>query len=158
MRIRVLQIFILFSLVAVACSDGNRQEETATEQPASAPALPEQRIAQMRANVDLIDFIFYKLPMSMTQNDQPSIQQTLSFIGDPVPAGSIGCASIARVGFMSNGEIIEEAEMHLSDDCAAFVFLENGKPAYAHSMSQNGVAFFGSMVNNAMNQRNQMVQ
>lgn len=158
MTFRLLLVILFISLVTVACSDGNQKEASATEETTSAPALPDQRIAQMRSSVDLIDFIFYKLPMSMTQNDQPSIQQTLSFIREPVPAGSIGCASIARVSFMSNGEIIEEAEMHLSDDCAAFVFLENGKPAYAHNMSQNGVAFFGSMVNNAMQQRNQMVQ
>ncbi|MDF1698001.1 MAG: hypothetical protein P1U56_19295 [Saprospiraceae bacterium] len=113
-------------------------------------ALPENSMKRMITQATYIDYIFYDLPFSISQDDQPSIHSNLKLIALE-QLGSIqeGCKPIGREFFHINGEIAYEAEIYFQEGCYGYVFFENNKPAYANKISPSGMKFYSNIIQQA---------
>jgi len=68
-------------------------------------------------------------------------------VGSPIN-WSPGCESLGREFFHVEGEIVMEAELYFTEDgsCRAYIFYENGKPAYANAVSDAGINFYSNLL------------
>ena len=109
------------------------------------PSLTEDIIRNLAMNCDYIDYIFYDLPISISQGDKNAIMSNLNFISKEVPMSiPSSCKAMGRKFYHVNGEIIFEADIYLNVEagCHFYLFYEDGKKAYANKISEDGVNFY----------------
>lgn len=131
-------------------STDDQNVTTISEEP---QGLPQERLNALISQTNVVDIIYYDLPMSMNQQESGSVRNTLTFIGPPIRRDSDACKPLARVSFMGNGELLEEADLYLAEQCKFFAFIENQKPVYYHQLSPNGVSFFTQVISQAQQQQ-----
>lgn len=157
----------LFTAILFSCKNENAsqkdlaaksQSETQTNQSVSDaevvkyPRLPDAIARSLVAECDFIDYIFYKLPISISQGDKSAIHSNLSFISNDVPASIPDqCKAIGRKSFQKDGEIMLEADVYIneSENCFFYVFYENGKKTYANNMTTEGINFYRNVFGQA---------
>ncbi len=109
------------------------------------PSLTTAYMQKIATSCDYIDYIFYDLPISISQDEKSAIMSNINFISrETVGAYSSNCKSMGRKSFQSDGEIILEADIYLdkANGCYFYVFLEDGKPTYANKISKDGINFY----------------
>ena len=142
-------IWCAMVLILACAGDAEKKQQLPDEPMDSFPKAEFQRLLKECDNVDII---FYDSPISMSQDDRASIRGALFFI-DPIRIAPLGdCKPLGRISYMINGAIAAEADFYCEGECTYFVFMENGKPAYANAMSQNGIEFFQSILVQINNQ------
>lgn len=114
------------------------------------PPLPESAVKRLTSETTYIDYIFYDLPFSISQDDKPSISSNLNLISQE-KMGPIaeGCKSIGREFFHINGNIEFEAEIYFQNGCYGYVFIDKEKPIYANKISPSGMKFYANIINQA---------
>ncbi len=156
MKNQLFTLFLLFFLLSFGCQNAEKPSTTADTPPENQaqqraaqklelPGLPQEMRDKLFYECDYIDLIFYQQNFSMSLNEKPSIEQIIAIVSaDPATYFS-ACQASGRAFFQSKGRVITEADVHFSDNnCAYFVFMENGKPAYANNMNESGVSLFKS--------------
>ncbi len=144
---------LIFCLFLLGC--GNNTSSTSQEtKPTSAqtsvqyPPLPVNRIREL-GNSTVVDFIFYQLPISMNLNEPGSIQRALSHLSLNSPT-QLNCKSaIGRIFYQKEGETLIEADIFFEKGCAYLIFLEDGKAAFANSLSPVGIQFLQGSIQQA---------
>ncbi|MBP7273157.1 MAG: hypothetical protein KA974_04915 [Saprospiraceae bacterium] len=160
MKNNFYSIFIAtLAVFFVSCSNSNNtttaQTNTTTttattEQPAvpvpSYPSVPKSVVDKILNECTLIDYIFYELPISMSQDDKASIVQAANHIDINGAAAKIDpkVKSAAHLVYQADGEIFLEGELYFGpNNNYYFIFSDkNRKPLYANAMSASGVNFF----------------
>lgn len=138
-------IFAL-ALLMVSC-----KEDKPAEPQAVYPVLPSELGQKLFVETDYLDFIFHNFPFSMSQSEKPSIQANISYIGsEPVYDIPATCKPIARQFYQIQGEIVIEADVYYGEGCYFYVFYQDGQAKYANMMSQNGIGFFGNILDQAI--------
>lgn len=122
------------------------------------PALPREEMKNLYDNATYVDYIFYNLPFSLSQDNKPSIHANLGMIS-PEPLTSIpkSCKPIGREFFQIDGEVAYEADLYFEKGCYGYVFIKDKKPLYANKISEEGVKFYQNLINQANQTRNQML-
>ena len=154
-RILQLCLFVialsLFACKADQNNSTNTTEVVAQNQEPVYPLLPVEWHNKLYNEVEYLDFIFHTLPFSMNQSEKESIQANIAYIGRaPVMDIPAHCKPIAREFFQIQGEIPIEADIYFTDPCYFYVFIVDGKPAYANVMSETGISFFQNTINQAL--------
>ncbi len=149
-------LFICSILVLIFACDANKNDDKKAGSPAQKqapvansspyPGISQEIMNNLWQNCTAIDFLFYELPVSMSQDDQASIRQTLTHVATNTPAYDKSCKAIGRIFFQANGEPLTEAEIFFNQKCQYYVFHEQGKPAYANAMTEAGVAFMNKVL------------
>lgn len=134
------------------------QESGKTESKFILPSFPQVEMERLFREATFIDYIFYDLPFSISQDNQPSIHANLKLISsgalDNLP---INCKPIGREFFQINGEIVHEADLYFSDGCYGYVFLKDEKPIYANKLTEGGMKFYNNIVNQSDQIKNQAI-
>lgn len=145
-----LFLIVCCCLYAVACKNTKTEETTvAVEKKPNAvsyPALGNDVLTKLYADVQNVDIIFYDLPISVNQDDPVSAKNSALYVS-PAPVDiNPKCKSLARISWMKEGTIIKEADVYLDSLCRYFVFMENNKPVAANVMHESGAQFFNSVI------------
>lgn len=129
----------------------NNTPATTTPAPAASaeqyPPMPVDTLRMLYDNTDYIDFVFYTEDFSISQNEKPSIQSSLTHISGEQAMLNPGCKPIGRIFYQIEGANRFEAEFFLSKDCIYYLFYQNGKKMYASKMTQQGFNFFANIYN-----------
>lgn len=141
------------SIVALSSCKSEKAGETTTDTPTADttsvttgyPAMGTQDIAMLYSQVDKVDIIFYNLPISVNQEDPTSAKNTALYVSPASPRIREQCQALGRLTFMSDGEIIREADVFCEPGCEYLLFIENNKPIYANAMGHAGIAFFNNV-------------
>ncbi len=159
-------IFSLLSCFLLSCKTDQKKEtaqtsvkQEVTEQkfPNIAP-LPNNLMQQLFNEVTYIDYIFYNLPFSISQDDKPSIHSNLKLIsGEKLGSIAKGCKPIGREFFHIGGTIAFEADIYFQEGCYGYVFLDQKKPIYANKISQEGMKFYSNIINQANQIQNKAI-
>lgn len=153
-----LLLFTFISCLLFACkTDQKKEAETPIEkkeinksQKFDLPALPGNLMQKLFTEVTYIDYIFYDLPFSISQDDKPSINSNLQLMSaEKMGPISVNCKPIGREFFHIGGEIVLEAEVYFDNDCFGYVFLEKEKATYANKISESGMKFYSNIINQA---------
>ncbi|MBC7884448.1 MAG: hypothetical protein H7X99_03190 [Saprospiraceae bacterium] len=160
-------LFLLLSLVFGCRNKSKLPDETAnnkTEESVSVnkgpeiPGVPKEVLIRLLNECTYVDYIFHTLPFSISQAEDPSIDQNISFIDYTKPLGHIPkeCKSIGRKFFHIKGEIVYDVDVYLTNNCKFYVFIgKDKKPMFANYMTEAGVKFYAHMAQQARGSMNQ---
>lgn len=172
MRLFFLSVF-LFSIVAC---NAPQPDATANEQPAAPtektpapavapvttgpllPSISNEFMKMLWENTTYVDYTFYTLPMSMSFDNQPAIQNVLGHLEARPVALPSTCKPTGRAFFQKDGEELGVAEFYLHTDCRCFVFLKDGKPAHSNRIKDQGLEFYQNSIRQAVKQTQQKAQ
>lgn len=153
---------ILLLLIAIAffsCNTDKTKQKVETPKttetkkvadiPLPYPPIPEEDIRVMWEKSDYIDYLFYATNFSLSQNDQASIRQFLSFLASASGNKNESCKSLGRVFFQEKGDILYEAEFYFQEGCTYLVFLVDNKPKWSNQLTPQGKKFFMNLFKRA---------
>ncbi len=138
--------FLGLSMLMVSCKGGQSEnaETTSPEaQKATLPIPPADFLQDIYERVDYVDFIFDKTNFSISVTDKANAQRNVTYLSQSA-VEDVNCTPyIGRMYFNSEGVGIATAQMHYSDDCKYFIFVDaKQRPKYACLMSEAALAFF----------------
>jgi hypothetical protein len=149
-------LFVLMTTLASwSCQSGKPNEaasgdvaatDTAAVIDPGYPALGNQDISTLYAQADKVDIIFYHLPISVNQEDPSSVKNTVLYVTPASPKITAKCQPIGRLSWMSQGNIIREADIYCDTGCEYLLFIQDNKPFAANAMHQAGVDFFKNVI------------
>lgn len=147
-------------LTSLLCTCGpSPEKETAAETPVTTaaqgvfyPSIEMSRLEYLYDNATYMDATFYNLPVSINQNSLPQIRTTLEGIGVDPATIAPSCSPTGHIWFQVEGKNIEEADIYFQQGCVAYVWYENGKPAYSNQMTQAGAGFYQNIINSVKQQ------
>lgn len=161
-------LLIVTTTSLLACSDKAKPSEAAgTEATTTSPAAPAaavsnnagslppmstERLKYLWDNCDYIDFVFFDLDFSMSQEEKSAIQGTIAGIGANAPTLNPACKPIGRVFFQVAGKNVEEADLVMGQGCVYYIFQENGKSAYANLLTERGFKFYQDVFTQVLGQ------
>lgn len=152
-------LFLPLFMAMAACQSAEKPAEktpaTTPTQPSEMvkagpplyPSFPLERLEYLFNTADYIDVIFYDLPISLSMNEKSSVQTFLSYVAVEVPPSLPHCTKAAgRIFFQVKGENVDEADLYFSNGCKYLVFYKEGKPAHANFLTEQGVAYLNSLL------------
>lgn len=137
----------------VATIDTTGKQNKKEYQNFGVPGIPKDLLLSFFTEVSHVDYIFYDLPFSLSQDNTTSIQSNINLIS-PEPLGDDilkGCKPIGREFFQIGDNVEYEADLYFSEGCHGYVFMKDGKPLYANKLSGPGLKFYTNIINRAMN-------
>ncbi len=160
MKIRIQYVFFFFVLVLSACDSGTKTD-VAKKPPEKQPVIthpktegkklqsvPMKIVKDLWSNCDLVDFIYYDLPVSMSMDNKKGVQYAVRFIAGETPTLNPDCQSIGQISYQAKGEEKLVAEIYFGGGCSYFVFVDTkGKQLYANEMTNDAISFFNQAVN-----------
>ena len=111
------------------------------------PSIPEALLKEIFLECDFVDYIFYELPFSMSYDKKATIQSALRWVDQSTVIPTSGCKALGRMIFQKEGDIMIEAELYVSDACAYYKWIQNGKPVYNNLMSMAGIVHYKGIIN-----------
>lgn len=151
-----MKFIYLSSFIILLASCGNKTNETAATQELptatanTLPPIPTDMLINLFENCSAIDFIFSSLPFSISQDDKPSIQRTISHINQNPPQSiDNSCPYFAQQIFQIDGEIVLDAKIFFLPKCTYYLFYEEGVAKYSASFTNEGVNFYNSLIEQA---------
>lgn len=151
--------FVLFLMGA--CNSGNKTkstEKTTVKQPvtpkkeavgATLPSVPSTIVKELWEKCDMVDFMYYDLPVSMSMDNKGGIQYAIRFIAGESPKLNPACQSIGQISYQIQGEEKLLADIYFNKGCTYFVFVDSkGKQLYANEMTNDAISFFNQAVSN----------
>jgi hypothetical protein len=156
----MIRSFAALLLLTLLCTCGpSPKKETATDAPVAAPqqgvsypSIELSRLEYLFDNATYMDATFYNLPVSINQSSLDQIRTTLGGIGVDPATIAPNCAPAGHIWFQVNGKNIEEADIYFQQGCVAYVWYENGKPAYSNQMTEAGAGFYQNIINSVKQQ------
>ncbi|MBK7874112.1 MAG: hypothetical protein IPJ74_27420 [Saprospiraceae bacterium] len=147
-----LFLFILVILSLFACKQESKNTaSTAPTAPAvqlttlSYPPLPADIATVIGTKGDHIDVLFYSMPISISRDGNPDVQQMLSHVSSEAPKQVAPCQAIGRIFFQAQGETLAEADLFLDENCNYYLFYVDGKPTYANFLTPDGVKLYENL-------------
>jgi len=144
---------VMWVAVLSACKDQKDNTSTkdtsntvSTSRAPSLPFLQSSEVNKLYSMAESVDIIFYKLPISVNQDDPTSAKNTALYVVPASPNISSTCEPVGRLSWITNGKIFREADFYIGEGCNHFVFMENGQPAYVNAMAPEGVQFFQTVM------------
>jgi hypothetical protein len=164
---RTLYLLLLLTAIGTAC--GKRQAAAETQQAATPdstavhiidPAMP--HLTSEEVNVlfnaaEKVDMIFYNHPISVTQEDTPSVRNTVRYIMPTPPNVTARCNPLGRLAWLAGGTIMREADVYMGNGCNYLLFMQNNQPVAANAMANEGVQFFTNILSQ-VNQKQQQIR
>lgn len=148
---KISSFILLLFLLTIGCQSSNpdsdeKQIQEMVLEPMNLPPIPIKEIQTIYDLCDFVDFIFFELPFSMSYDNSGSIKTSLKWVGQETPLDNPNCKALARMIFQNDGEIMAEAEIYVSDQCAHFIWLKDGEPKYANKMTQTGYDHYKKII------------
>lgn len=144
----LLRSLFLLSLGLLFFGCGNKSTATKDQKnPDTLPFLSQADIQSLHDVTEKVDILFYKLPISVSQDDPPSAKNSVGYIAPASPAITAQCPASGRIAWIADGKIVREADFHLGDGCNYFRFLENNAFVYENAIGTEGIQFFTTIVN-----------
>lgn len=151
MKANLYLIFTFIVISAIGCNNKQKSENgvkgPSVEQ-SIIPGVPAEVIQKLLDECTYIDYIFHTLPFSLSQSEDPSIDQNILFTDFNRPLGKIpsGCKPLARKFFKIGGEFAYDVDVYFTNGCQFYVFVKGNKPLYANYMTQDGINFYNKMI------------
>jgi hypothetical protein len=163
----IQRILYLILILAMGSACGSKKTEANSAQEPEAVAssilppdmayLSADEVNALLATAQQVDIIFYNHPVSVSQEDAASVQNTVRYILPTPPSVTTKCAPLGRLAWMADGVILKEADIYMGNGCTYLLFMEKNQPVAANTMANEGVQFFTNILSQ-VNQRQQQMQ
>ena len=123
-------------------TEATSETKTPAATVATYPSITAEKMKYLYDNCDYIDFVFYNLDFSMSQDQRPAIIQTLRGVSTTPGRIDASCQPIGRVFFQVEGVNAVEADLFFGGVCLYYIFFEDGQYAYSNQMTQESAGFY----------------
>ncbi len=140
-------LLIVGFFIIIGCK--NEPKTTSPMAQATKPVpggLSQVDINLLAEQVDFVDFLFYHMEISVSQNEPTSVKTTARFFTPVGKPDTMQCPAIGRISFQAKGKIIKEADIHIGPGCQYFTLIEGKISKGTNLMSPEGANFFQSLV------------
>ena len=145
-------------LLAAACqpqkssdtTEANAEEKKIID--LKLPFLSSEDVNTLYATAEKVDMIFYDLPISVNQEDEASVKNTVMYIVPASPRVTAQCKPLGRLAWLADGVILREADVFVAEGCQYLLFMENNLPAKANAIAPEAIQFFNN-ITSQVNQR-----
>ena len=134
-------LLILFTIATVL---GCQSKEKAADA-APYPPVTGDYLENIIRNGDHIDVVFYKYPISMSRDGNADVIQELARITDFAPQTLGNCQPDGRIFYNGKGQTIAEADLYIQPNCNFIVFLQEGKPTFANTLTPEAIQFYDGL-------------
>lgn len=115
------------------------------------PSIDLSMLENLWENCDFVDYVYYKLPISASLDNQTSIRSSIQHIAEQPAAKVEGCKAIGRVFYQIEGENVLQGDIFFSRGCTYFLWLDKkGKYFAGNLMMDSAMKFFASNIQAAM--------
>ncbi|MEM1325210.1 MAG: hypothetical protein AAGI23_04605 [Bacteroidota bacterium] len=132
-------------------------EQTAPPTPTPAPAanvrtlpsIPREKMEVLWNNATSIDYIMTNLPFSLSTSDLQQSRGMLTHVSTDSSSVFQDCPKTATISYVGDQGILMEADLYYSltdTRCNYFVFYQNGQPAYANRLTEQGYDYYKQIV------------
>ncbi len=135
----------VFCFLVISCKQNTTKQGAVSSLPGNASPFHPSDIDQLSNTADYVDMLFYNLPVSVSQNDRPSIIQTSKFLTTEGIPNTWNVPSIGRLSFSANGKIIKELDIHWKDEAKYLTLVENKTPKGSCKISKEGIYFLNQL-------------
>ncbi|MBK8627595.1 MAG: hypothetical protein IPN86_19130 [Saprospiraceae bacterium] len=156
-----IKLLILAFIIQTGCKQDNAKSlstkdvVTKTNEPTGPeiPGVPQDVMVKMLNECTSVDYIFHVLPFSLSQDEDPSVDQNIGFIDINRPLGRIpsNCKKAdARKFFKIKSDVVYDVDVYVTNNCKFYVFVDkNNKPIFANYMTQAGINFYDNIFKQA---------
>ena len=139
-----IALFCLIGLSIFSCK--NKEKDS----PKVLPPVPEQYIVDAFNTIDHIDYYFRNTNFSVSQSEEAAVKNTISLLS----AGKANnpqetCVSPLRMTYLSQGNIVFETEMYMTEGCMYVEYYINNVKTYQSSHSEEGYNFLVNIIKQA---------
>jgi len=151
MRSKFVILFSLSiaSLVFFSCKETgkstSKEKTVVLDKGPGIPSVPQDLIEKLLDECTGIDYIFDTWPVSMSQDEDASIDQNVMFIDFKRPVGHIppNCKKEGRKFMKMGADEAYMVDFYFGDNCNFYVFRDKqNKPLYANYMTNAGINFY----------------
>lgn len=147
-----ITLYLCLCIMLFACKSTTENTSNASTSVPSIPGIPEEIMVKLLNECTFVDYIFKNEAFSVSQSEDPSIDQNIMFIDIKKPLGQIpkDCTPSARKFFHIDGKIVFDVDVYLTPQCKFYVFVDkDNKPLYANHMTEAGVIFYSRIAQQA---------
>ena len=152
-----MTILTFLSLLFFSCTSSSKTDKQDVKSPDPSaspyPQLSNQEIVQLYSIAEKVDIIFYNLPMSVNQDDAASAKNTVVYISPVSAIMSHPCKPLGRLSWLSQGEIVREADIYADTGCQYLIFMKDNHPFAANALSESGIQFFNQVLSKVQQQQ-----
>lgn len=155
----LLSIVCLVTILSTSCkeskkSDSQENNTAVLTQSQALPPVPTDFLYELYEKVDHIDYFFRYTNFSISQDEKPATQGFISTLS-PGAAKMYNdtCRSPLRLTFLSEGNILCETEMYMTENCQYVEYFIDNKKTYRSSHSEEGYNFIRNIYQQAENAR-----
>lgn len=149
---RHLVLFLLPAFLLTSACQSKKNSE-ATEANAEEkkiidlklPFLSSEEVNKLYATAEKVDMIFYELPISVNQEEEASVKNTVLYIVPASPRVTAQCKPLGRLAWLADGVILREADVFVGEGCQYLLFMENNQPAWANAIAPEAIQFFNNI-------------
>lgn len=145
--------FLLLAVLLSACQSQSGSDKNAASPPAAStpaapafPTLPIETLRTLVAECDYIDLIMYQPQFSMSQNERNAVMATIQHISEVQAVHNAANSPSGHIFYQAKGQTLLEADLYLRNEGSYLVFYQEGKPAFANAMTQQGIGFFADIL------------
>jgi hypothetical protein len=148
LKMRFFPILLLLVPLGFLTACGSGATESREDSPGietgeiSYPSIPDSTMQMLWDHSDYVDYIFYQLDFSISQDNQNDIRQSLLHISRSTPRIDPSCRPVGRLFYQVEGENVVDAEIFFGPGCHYYIFFENGEKRYANAMTPAGIQFY----------------
>ena len=150
---RHIAFFFLLACFSISCKSEPKKVNSVVSSnqiTQALPPVPESYLINMYQNVDHIDYYFRNTNFSISQDKKSATQSFISMLSPGLASKvSSSCKSPLRMTFLSNGNIMVETEMYMTNDCLYVEYLIDGKKTYQSSYTEPGYNFLVNLIKQA---------
>ena len=134
-----------------------------TQQPAAPPAemlssVPLELLQKIFAEGTQVDYIYHYYPFTASLTEKGAIQGAVRHVSEtPCPAKP-PCNPAGIITYQIDGDIVLRADFYFESNCTMFIFYDKDKNKYGNYMTQEGVNFFNTQIQQALQLRDQAGQ
>ena len=113
------------------------------------PSVPRAAMENLWNNAHSIDYIMTSLPFSLSTSDLEQSRAMMMHISTDSSAVFDNCEKTATISYVGDSGILMEADLYYSltdTRCNYFVFYQNGQPAYANRLTEQGFNYYQQIV------------
>ena len=152
---------VVLNILNWACAQSGDQKDSGNEegsQEASSgsqtaqselTSIPVEAMRDLWANCDALDIIFYETNFSLSQSDRGAIQSILNYFLPAAITHDPSCKPMGRITFLVQGEIRQEADIYMSQNCNYFIWMNDNSRLHINPMSPQGATFFQGIIKQA---------
>ena len=152
----------LFAIVVLSFLFSCNNEKSTSQQPeaeatqptpppvAALPSVPVELLQKIFAEGTQVDYIYHYYPFTASMTDKQAIQSAIRQISESPAPVNPACKPAGIVTYQIDGDIVLRADFYFETNCTFFVFYDKDKNKYGNYMTQDGVTFFNSQIQQAL--------